>query len=302
MTTQQMQYFLEVVRLHSFTAAAEVLFTTQPSVSRQIAAMEDELGVQLFLRHNNVIELTAAGQELYRGLDRLYTGYSHVVGDVQRAARGAGQHLRIGILPDQQMDEAVSQAVRTLYALQPEMDLDLIRDRNLFLLDGLQEGQLDIAVTFEYPLERGMQSIPLRRDPFCLAVAERLIPEGLNEMMLSDYSQHFGGLPLLINHPNVSNNDDTNEKLAHTRAEIFRLYRLPEPKIVSCAEALVLLVGEGLGAALVNRGNLLGATPGVRLLPLTDVPDRQGASVVALYHPDSQNPLTQEFLNLLPRG
>ena len=49
MNSQQITYFLEVVRQGSFTKAAQVLYTSQPSLSRQIARLEDEFGAELFL-------------------------------------------------------------------------------------------------------------------------------------------------------------------------------------------------------------------------------------------------------------
>lgn len=48
MNSQQIAYFLEVVRQGSFTKAAQVLYTSQPSLSRQIARLEDEFGAELF--------------------------------------------------------------------------------------------------------------------------------------------------------------------------------------------------------------------------------------------------------------
>ena len=52
MNSQQIAYFLEVVRQGSFTKAAQVLYTSQPSLSRQIARLEDEFGAELFCRKN----------------------------------------------------------------------------------------------------------------------------------------------------------------------------------------------------------------------------------------------------------
>ena len=53
MNSQQIAYFLEVVRQGSFTKAAQVLYTSQPSLSRQIARLEDEFGAELFLSFKN---------------------------------------------------------------------------------------------------------------------------------------------------------------------------------------------------------------------------------------------------------
>ncbi len=57
MNTQQIEYFLEVVRQGSFTKAAQILYTSQPSLSRQITKLEEELGTSLFNRSRSGVVL-----------------------------------------------------------------------------------------------------------------------------------------------------------------------------------------------------------------------------------------------------
>ena len=65
MNFRQLEYFTTAARLKSISKDAQELHVAQPPVSRQIALLEDELGVCLFLRTNKGIELTEAGQSLY---------------------------------------------------------------------------------------------------------------------------------------------------------------------------------------------------------------------------------------------
>ena len=62
MDIQQIQYFLEVVRSGNFSVAAENLYTTQSSVSKNIKSLEKELNIQLFDRGKRQIQLTEAGK------------------------------------------------------------------------------------------------------------------------------------------------------------------------------------------------------------------------------------------------
>ena len=64
MNSQQIAYFLEVVRQGSFTKAAQVLYTSQPSLSRQIARLEDEFGAELFCRSRTGAVLSPIGKEI----------------------------------------------------------------------------------------------------------------------------------------------------------------------------------------------------------------------------------------------
>ena len=66
METRVLRYFLAVAREESITKAAEVLHITQPTLSRQIAQMEDDLGVKLFVRGTRKIVLTNEGLLLRR--------------------------------------------------------------------------------------------------------------------------------------------------------------------------------------------------------------------------------------------
>ena len=65
MELRELQYFLTCARCGSLTAAAEMLFTTQPHVSMVIRGLEQELGTRLFTRRSKGVELTEAGERVY---------------------------------------------------------------------------------------------------------------------------------------------------------------------------------------------------------------------------------------------
>lgn len=64
MEFREMQYFIAVARAKSFTRAAEALHVTQPTLSKTIRHLEQELGVELFDRQRRQIELTDVGEAL----------------------------------------------------------------------------------------------------------------------------------------------------------------------------------------------------------------------------------------------
>ena len=64
MELKTLRYFLAVADEQSFTKAAEALYVTQPALSRQMMALENELGVQLYNRGSRSITLTESGQRL----------------------------------------------------------------------------------------------------------------------------------------------------------------------------------------------------------------------------------------------
>ena len=66
MTLQQLRYVIEIVNAGSMNAAAEKLFITQPSLSNAVKELEKELGIELFLRSNRGVTLSADGAEFLR--------------------------------------------------------------------------------------------------------------------------------------------------------------------------------------------------------------------------------------------
>src|SRR5262245_41075012 len=77
--------FREVARERSFTAAAKNLVLTQPAVSQQVKALEDELGERLFDRTGRDVRLTPAGEVLLEAAERVFS----LVDDATRRIREA---------------------------------------------------------------------------------------------------------------------------------------------------------------------------------------------------------------------
>lgn len=69
--TQQMRYFMELARCLNFTRAAANLYVAQPTLSQQIAELEAQLGVTLFIRNSRSVALTPAGEILYKSYPNL---------------------------------------------------------------------------------------------------------------------------------------------------------------------------------------------------------------------------------------
>lgn len=98
MNTRQMHYFLAVAETLHFRRAAEALHMTQPPLSQQIAAFEDELGVALFVRDRRSVALTEAGESLLLDVRRIL---SEMEAAEQRAVdTGLGRvgRLRVGFI------------------------------------------------------------------------------------------------------------------------------------------------------------------------------------------------------------
>ncbi len=99
MDVRTLRYFVEVVRQQSFTRAAEKLFVTQPTISKMLRHLEDELECTLLVREGRKLHLTDSGQAVYqRGLAILdeFRQLEAELEDISSVKKGV---LRLGIPP-----------------------------------------------------------------------------------------------------------------------------------------------------------------------------------------------------------
>ena len=96
MDLKQLQYFVVCAQTGSFSDAAKVLYSTQPSVSKVVKALEDALGMQLFERLPRGIRLTVQGQKVYRYASRI----TNEIGVLENmAAHGMTKWIRVSLNP-----------------------------------------------------------------------------------------------------------------------------------------------------------------------------------------------------------
>ncbi|TDP96183.1 LysR family transcriptional regulator [Labedaea rhizosphaerae] len=169
MDTAALAVFREVARLGSFTAAAKTLRYTQSAVSRQVAALEADLGIELFERLPRGVRPTPAGQALL--------GHAEAVLDRLAAARreleaigglGAGG-LRIGAFPSAVVS-LVPQAMARLRAEHPALELTLTEGLTSGLVTAVAAGDLDVAVVSSPGKPPGVRLVKLMDDPVLVAL------------------------------------------------------------------------------------------------------------------------------------
>ena len=152
MTLNQLKYFMAVARCLSFTEAAKGLFMTQPALSRQIQAMEDELGTRLFVREKKTLKLTPGGSVLYNSLPDFLQQYENLVSDARSANRGYEGRLRVGILDIYDISELFPPVVDVFRSRYPQIQLSLERYSLGELPELIYEDRLDIICTYGFSL------------------------------------------------------------------------------------------------------------------------------------------------------
>lgn len=145
MDTRQLYYFVEVAKQKSFTKAAEILHLSQPTISKMVKNLEDELQIELIDRSAKRMKLTVAGEIVYEEgkkiLDKL-DDLSLLLDDMKNLKKGK---LKIGIPPliGYLFFPQILKGFREMY---PNISIQLIEDNVIKLEQAIQEGTLDLAV------------------------------------------------------------------------------------------------------------------------------------------------------------
>ena len=145
MNLEQLRGFVEIARVGRFTQAADALHLAQPSLSRQIAALERDLGTPLFTRGQAGATLTAAGASLLPWARRMLsdaTSARRELGELAGLERG---RVRLGATPTLCIS-LVAEALTDFHAAHPAIELALVEQGSLRLLDDLAAGELDVAL------------------------------------------------------------------------------------------------------------------------------------------------------------
>ncbi len=153
---RKLRSFVAVAEHLHFRRAAEALHIAQPALSRQVRALERDLGVQLFERDQRSTALTAAGRQLLDDAGPLLANADAARRRVQRAARG-NRHLIVGF----RSGVTVTAATRRFAELRPDVTVDVRQIEWDDQEDLLRSGRVDVAYVRRPLDERGLRVIPL---------------------------------------------------------------------------------------------------------------------------------------------
>lgn len=152
MTSRQIELFLSVAKHLNFTKASEENHVSQPTASRQIAQLEEEWGVELFYRSQNIVRLTAAGAALAKELTRMQGEFDSVLA-AARDTRGAiSGSLSIGYLSYLNTDIFVYPLVEEFKKRYPHVKVTARPAVFSVLGRGLTHGEFDVIFIYSLDL------------------------------------------------------------------------------------------------------------------------------------------------------
>lgn len=149
MDFRQLRYFLAVVDSGSISAAAEKLHIAQPAVTRQIQALEDELGTRLLDRQPRGVSPTLAGQQLLRDARQILADVDLAAERTRLAANGGEGHLRIGFNETYSLNSVLASSLREFRNRHPGASLHVASMNTKAQIAALRSGELDFAFFYD---------------------------------------------------------------------------------------------------------------------------------------------------------
>ncbi len=142
---KQLKYFQSVVRLGSFSEAAEENYISQSAISQQVQALERELGFRLLERRNRGFTLTPAGEYFYQKSLILTADYERMYSEAARIAKGGLASLKIGYLRCYTGAE-FHRALELFSEKHPDVEVSVTYGNHEELYGLLRSGQADLVL------------------------------------------------------------------------------------------------------------------------------------------------------------
>ena len=153
MEIRHLRYFLAVAREENMTRAAELLHVSQPTLSKTLKALEDELGKKLFTRHSFSIELTDEGMLLRDRAEDLIAMADKIEQEFISLDDVTGGDLYLGLAESYQI-RYLARVLGKLKSVYPSMNYHITSGDTEQVTEKLDKGLLDFAVICEPPDER----------------------------------------------------------------------------------------------------------------------------------------------------
>lgn len=155
MNTMQILCFLKAAELLNFTESAASMFISQPAFSRNISTLEEEWGIELFVRSNKRkdTQLTASGAVMYDGMRTLRGQYENLLEKARSIQDGCSGVLRIGFISAERIDDRTLDMFEIFKGKYPGVELHLRRGSNLELIQWLYDQSIDLAFLLKIDVE-----------------------------------------------------------------------------------------------------------------------------------------------------
>jgi DNA-binding transcriptional LysR family regulator len=282
-----LRYFAVVAEELHVGHAADRLYISQPALSQQIRALEEQVGLPLFVRHPRGMELTGAGEVLLDEARALLGGSDRLEATVEELRRGRTASLRIGLPPG--LPQALLPGLlSSLREHEPEARVEVRELTTPEQLAALHDGSLDLGLVREPVDDNRLARRTLLVEPLGVSLPASHLLAGHDSLTLP---QLQGESFVCFPRPWAPALHDT---LAREMREANVAFRYQDSEHLSTTESMV---AAGLGLTF-SAPPWLDGVPGIVWRPLCGV--RLEIRTAAAWRPENRSPLLKELIALLP--
>ncbi len=287
MELRRLTYFLAVADELHFGRAASRLGIAQPPLSRQIAALEDEIGAQLFDRSQSQIRLTQAGEVLERHARGLVDWLEAAYKETRLVGAGGAGRLRIAFVGSASHGNLPS-LIKSYRSHFPDVELALSAMNNAGLHSALIQREIDIAVARPDLKDDELRREPLEQEDLILAVPD-------NSALATQATINFADLAdqTFVLYPRRPRPSYADFVLDLCRQEEF------EPAALELAQdyqTAISLVSVGVGISVVPQSVSRTTRPGVFFCPYEGV--NPGTALTIHARRDNQSRQVLQFFDV----
>ena len=163
MNLKQLEYFVQVAELGSFSKAAVVLDIAQPALSRQVRSLETELHQQLFLRNGRGVTLTDAGKRLFDHSVAVLQLMAHAREDLGASRNEPVGRVTIGLPPSMGRQLTLPLIDRFKKEL-PAARLAIVEGLSTHIVEWVTTGRIDIGLVYNPEAQPGLEITPLLQE------------------------------------------------------------------------------------------------------------------------------------------
>ena len=289
MTITQIEYFMTVAKCQNISKAAEKLFITQPALSRQITAMEDELGFQLFFRKSRPISLTPAGKIIYRGLSGFTDKYYDVIDKAQIIASGAGGALNFGVLPGIDIGDIFPEFLTKIRDQFPEIRVSAHAGSFGELIKGLKSFEYDFIITNDFSVKEDpdIETVLIDEQPNYLVMSRQHVMAGrdIDSYTLEDFKDEV----FVVNAPDDLESGD--KVLLRCKEAGFT----PKSVVAESISQYLLMIETGMAVGVLNGRTTAKHDPNMIFVP---VPNIDTNKILLAWNNQCANPSLENGLKI----
>jgi DNA-binding transcriptional LysR family regulator len=289
----QIDYFLAVADKLSFTEAANTLYTSQSSVSKQIALLEKQIGVDLFYRTKRSVRLSAAGEVLYEGLNGISEKIDSAIEDAVVASTGERNTLNIGVFSGIDTGFFLPGFLHKFRSEHSNINLGFERRHFQQLREKLINGHFDLIVTFDFDIpEKVKEAAALKVKPIkpintCILVSSNDPLSSKEEITLEDFKN--AKFVIISREESPGGNASVLNFFERYGLSPCMMEELPN------YDSLLLAVQAGEGVTVIDYDERRNMQPGIKAIRLED----DFNEVIIAWRKDDAKPALRIFIDEL---